>query len=466
LTARRPGPPASTTVAEHPLDPADLDGVLHPLLDASRWYVGFSGGLDSTVLLDLLVRWRAVHADAPALTALHVNHGLHPLAGSWQAHCERLASGLGVPLIALQAAVDAGSRGLEAAAREARYRLFETQLGPGSVLLLAHHLDDQVETFFLRLLRGAGPAGLAAMPPERPLGAARLARPLLQVPRARLEAYARASGLAWVEDPSNRDTGLDRNFLRTAVLPLLADRWPGYRATVARAGAHLAGVAAMLEQQHPAPEVVLSRMGDPGVPLAALLSADLESAALRLRHWLQARGLPAPDRAALAEFLHQLRSAREGAAPRLACRAFTLQRYRDAVYLLPAPASPPPADALALAPGATLAVPGVGDIGLVPATGEGFLLPVGEGIQLRWRQGGERCRPVSRAGSGSLKQLLQEAGVPPWWRDRVPLFFAGGELLAVGDLWLCASTRWRARPGPGEELYRPHWARGPALARD
>ncbi len=451
-------------MAERPLDPADLDGVLGPLLDAGHWYLGFSGGLDSSVLLDLLLRWRAARTTAPALTALHVNHGLHPRADRWQAHCEQLAAGLGVPFIALQAAVDAGPRGLEAAAREARYRLFEAQLEPGSVLLLAHHLDDQVETFFLRLLRGAGLAGLAAMPVERPLGDARLVRPLLQIPRARLEAYAGARGLAYVEDPSNRDAGLDRNFLRAAVLPLLAARWPGYRATVARAGEHLAGAAATLEQLLPAPETVFSRMGDPGVPLAALLAVDVEGAAIRLRHWLQLRGLPAPDRASLAEFLHQLRTAREGAAPRLACRAFTLRRYRDAVYLLPA--AQPPAAPLVLAPGAALAIPGVGDVGLVPTAGEGLLLEPGERLELRWRHGGEQCRPASRAGGGSLKKLLQEAGVPPWWRDRVPLLFAGAELLAVGDLWTCDSTRWRARPGPGEQLYRMRWERGPALARD
>jgi len=451
-------------VAEHPLEPAEIDGVLRPLLDATRWYIGFSGGLDSTVLLDLLVRWRACQADAPALTALHVNHGLHPGADRWQAHCEQVAAGLDVPLLALPAAVERGARGLEAAAREARYRLFEAQLEPGSVLLLAHHLDDQVETFFLRLLRGAGLAGLAAMPPGRLLGAARLVRPLLQIPRAQLEAYARARNLEWVEDPSNRDTGLDRNFLRTEVLPLLAARWPGYRATVARAAMHLAGAAATLEQLLPAPETVFSRMGDPGLPLASLLSVDEAGAAVRLRHWLQARGLPAPDRTPLAEFLRQLHAAREGAAPRLACRAFTLQRYRDAVYLLPA--ADPPADPLALEPGTILAVPGVGDVGLQPATGEGLLVPAGERLQLRWRHGGEQCRPAARSGGGSLKKLLQEAGVPPWWRDRVPLFFAGEELLAVGDLWLCDTARRHSRPGPGGQLYRPHWERGPALARD
>ncbi|MFV0276246.1 MAG: tRNA lysidine(34) synthetase TilS, partial [Parahaliea sp.] len=192
------------------------------------------------MLLHLLLAARA-HAPAlPPLYALHVNHQLQPAADDWQRSCEQLCQRLALPLHCERVRVTPDGRGLEAAAREARHAVFARCLGEGEVLFTAHHQDDQVETFFLRLLRGAGLEGLSAMAATRPLGRGLLHRPLLGVPRARLQALARQGGLEVIDDPSNADTALDRNYLRAQVLPLLERRWPGYRATVSRAGEHLA----------------------------------------------------------------------------------------------------------------------------------------------------------------------------------------------------------------------------------
>ncbi|MCB1676716.1 MAG: tRNA lysidine(34) synthetase TilS, partial [Halioglobus sp.] len=197
-------------MSEAALHSAQLGPELADLQRAPHWYVGYSGGLDSTVLLHLLQQWRTANPRSPALTAIHVNHCLQSGADAWQAHCEHLCRELGVPLVSRAEPVRAGAQGIEAAARAVRYRIFERQLQAGAVLFLAHHLDDQVETFFLRLLRGAGLQGLAAMPARRSLGGGLLARPLLQRPRSQLEDYAREHQLRWVEDPSNTDTALDR----------------------------------------------------------------------------------------------------------------------------------------------------------------------------------------------------------------------------------------------------------------
>ena len=452
-------------MAEPALTAAALDAQLSQLLAAPRWYVGFSGGLDSTVLLHLVQRWCRQHPQAPALSAIHVNHGLQSDADDWQRHCEWLCRVLDIPLLCHRAEIARGPAGLEAAAREARYQLFAEQLGDGEVLLLAHHLDDQVETFFLRLLRGSGMQGLAAMPATRALGTGSLARPLLEVPRSRLQAYALAQGLTWVDDPSNTDTGMDRNYLRQEVLPLLARRWPGYRQTVARARSHLAGAAASLAQVLPAPATIRSAMGDPGLPAAALRFPLPAAAALTLRHWLLAGGLPAPDQVVLEEFLRQLREAGPTARPQLACGTFALQRHRDGVYLLPE-SGPPPVGELPLEPGELREAPGAGRVGLEQVAVEGLLLAPGERLRVSWRAGGERCRPRGRARSTSLKKLLQEADVPPWWRERVPLFYLEDELLAVGDLWLCESSRWSRAPQPGYSLWQPLWQRNISAAFD
>ena len=454
-------------MADGPLTCSDLDDQLTTLLDAPRWYVGFSGGIDSTVLLHLLHSWCRHNPDAPALGAIHVNHGLHPAALEWQTHCEWVCRLLQLPLVCRAAEVLPSAGGLEDAARAARYALFEERLQAGDVLFLGHHADDQVETFFLRLMRGAGVRGLAAMPASRPLGRGRLVRPLLQLPRSRLEQYAIAHELHSIEDPSNCDTSLDRNFLRRDVLPLLAARWPGYRQTVSRASGHIGAAAGMLAQAVPAPATRYSAMGDPGVALADLGLDSPPEAALALRHWLQREGLPAPDQAALAEFLRQLEAVSAQSRPLLQCSAYSLQRYRDALYLLPGFAAGEPPAPLFLKPGEIRQLPGpCGRFQLAPASAGGLRLAPGERLELSWRRGGERCRPLGRGGSASLKKLLQERDIPPWWRDRVPLLYLEGELLAVGDLWLCESSRFAPAPAPGEALWQPRWERNITTAFD
>jgi len=442
---------------------SDLDGQLNELSAAPCWYVGFSGGVDSTVLLHVLHGWCATHPGSPPLAAIHVNHGLQAAARQWQQHCEAMCRSLQVPLTTCTVAVLAYGSG-EEAARKARYQAFQQQLPPGAVLFLGHHLDDQIETFFLRLLRGAGVEGLSAMPRRRALGEALLLRLLLDVSRSEIEHYAAQHGLAYVTDPSNRDTGLARNFLREEVLPLLAGRWPLYRQSVARASRHLAAAADLLAEQLGVPDTVHSALGDPGMALPALFAGGVEAAAPRLRAWLRSRGCPAPDSAMLVEFLRQLRESAVDASPRLACGAYTLQRYRDRVYLLPEFDVPPPAASLPLAPGARRVVPGVGIVDLRRACGAGLALAPGELPALRWREGGERAALLGRAGSRSLKAVLQELGVPTWWRDRVPLLYLEDELLAVGDLACCASSRWRAAAQEGEQLWNLGWER-PVSAR-
>lgn len=438
------------------IDHTVLNDTLAGLLGAGHWYVGFSGGVDSTVLLHLLQNWRKANAGAPPLTAIHVNHNLQDQARDWENHCAWICEFLKVPFVPQRVEVEGGDRGLEAAARDARYAVFEEQLDHGEVLFLGHHLDDQVETFFLRLLRGSGVRGLAAMPERRSLGAGQLVRPMLKLSREQLEAYADQCGLKCIEDPSNDDSAMDRNYLRHEILPRLAGRWPGYRQTVNRASEHMASAAGTLEAAVDIPGTRFSPVGDPGFSADRLDGLSEEAAALLLRQWLRSGGYPAPDQLALAEFLRQLREAKAGAKPRLQTGDYLLQRYLDMIYLA-ASYTTGAVDTVALSPGESCEVPGVGLVSLQPAEGEGIWLAPGEELELRWRGGGERCRPVDRDRSTSLKKLLQERQVPPWWRDRVPLLYLGEELLAVGDLWPCWSSRYGDGGRAGERCFELRW---------
>lgn len=420
---------------------SELNAVLPALTSAPHWYVAYSGGVDSTALLQLINKWCKSNSEAPPLTALHVNHGLQAQAADWENHCAWICRFLDIPFIAVNAEVITDGKGLESAARSARYAVFEEQLEESEVLFLGHHQDDQVETFFLRLLRGSGIEGLAAMPRQRDLGEGALFRPLLDYTRPQLEAYVEAEGLRCIEDPSNEDIDLDRNYLRQEVLPVLGRRWPGYRQTVTRATGHLAAASDLREEAVTVPETCFSALGDPGVPQAFLDKEDDAGAALVLRAWLKAGAHQAPDQSALDEFLRQLRASGQDAKPQLNTGSYRLQRYKEAIYLLPQEAELE-GEALTIAPGEALDVPGVGRISLQRSEAEGIWLAADEALLLQWRDGGERCRLAGHKRSKSLKKTLQEAGVPPWWRSRVPLLYLGEELLGLGILGPCHSSRW------------------------
>lgn len=403
-----------------------------------RRVVAFSGGLDSTVLLHAALR------AGLAPRAIHINHGLHPAASAWQAHCESLCAHWEVPLRVLAVAVEVAGQGPEAAAREARYAAFAAELEAGDQLLLAHHRDDQVETLLLRALRGAGLEGLAGMPRRRPLGEAVLYRPLLDLPRSALESYARAHGLSWIEDGSNEDLRFDRNYLRREVLPRIAARWPGYRQTLARSADQLRQVA---EAMPAAPlEDCTSVLGEPGFSTASL-PAQRFARARAIRGWLATHGLAAPPAARLESFLDQLDG---GRGAQLRGDGYLLERFRDAVFHrveLPPPATVP----VAIKPGETVVIAGVGAVRLMGDPGMQSPAP-----ELRWRSGGEGLLREDGTHQ-SLKNLFQECAVPPWWRARVPLLYSGDELLAAGPF------RRAALPAAGAlEL---HWEPAGELGR-
>ncbi len=438
---------------------ASLDQGLTPLTNAARWLVAFSGGPDSTVLLHLLHSWCRAHVEeAPALLAVHVNHGMQAESQSWQAHCEQVCTGWDIPLIVCPVTVDVAGQGPEAAAREARYGAFEAQLNTGDILFMGHHLDDQVETYFLRLLRGSGLKGLSAMPARRALGEGELIRPLIDTERHLLERYAGEHALNSIDDPSNRDTALDRNYLRHTVLPLLAQRWTGYRQTVARAAEHAASSQLVEDECVPLPATVFSVLGDPGIEQKELNGVSVDVAMIKLRRWLRCGDYPMPDRVLLTEFLRQLRHSAAGSSPRLECSSFTLQRYQNSIYLLPVFTDSP---VQTLRIGEVCEIPGLGELSLVSSEASGLLLRDDDRLELRWRQGGERCRPRGRPYSQRLKKLFQEYDVPPWWRERVPLLYLDDQLLAVGDLWLCETDRLCSQSIGEAGVWQLCWQRKP-----
>jgi len=401
--------------------------------------VGLSGGVDSVVLLKLLLSLKP--RLGYALTAIHVNHGLSPHAARWETFCARLCKRWKVPLTIERVRVLKTRRGLEAEARNQRYNAFATHAG--DFLLLAHHLDDQAETLLLQLLRGAGVRGLAAMQEvsrNSPQLGMPVVRPLLAVSRAEILRYARHHQLTWIEDESNDETTLRRNFLRHQVLPEIESRFPAYREALARSAAHCGEAAAVLEELGFADAGL--RRDVRRLNCERLRKLPMPRAANALRAFLAANGLLAPDTARLEEMLKQLLGAKRDAGIKLLHDGAELRRYRDIVWILKPRAAQAghrivwlgePILELGGDAGAIVFRRGKAKRGAgseVEARIDAAKLAQGV-VSVRWRAGGERFQPHASRPRRSLKHLLQDAALPPWEREALPLLYCGEALAWV-----------------------------------
>jgi len=418
-----------------------------PHLRRQPLLVAFSGGLDSTVLLHLLSRLRDKGELGP-FTALHIHHGLQAQADHWINHAEQTAQQLNVPLIVEHVQVQLGSgAGLEGAAREARYRALASRMEAGGVLLTAHHRDDQAETFLLQLMRGAGVRGLASMPLLAPFARGWHLRPMLELGRDEIRSYALEHGLAWVDDPSNADTRLARNLIRHRVLPVLRNQWPKAVATLARAARRMAAAEELLGELGRI-DLEAARSDQPD-RLNATLLARLSDQRLfnAIRTWLIELGLPLPPESRLAEVRRML-DARADALPILRWQGAEMRRWRAGLYALPHPTNTiDPSFSVLWSATTTLDCPEIG-WRIIPhkVIGSGLRLDVIQhaGLRIRLRQGGERIQVAGRSHHQSLKNLFQASSIPPWERERLPLFFIGEQLVQVGDRWSDSSLMARA----------------------
>lgn len=390
--------------------------------------VALSGGVDSVVLLHALRAQAARHG--LRLSALHVNHGISLNARTWETFCRALCLRLHVPLKVRRVRITRDGRGLESAAREARYQA----LGGSRArfVALAHQLDDQAETVLFNLLRGAGLAGASGMaecgrlhgsPDSKVLAL----RPLLSIAREEIEAYARQHELDWVEDESNADEMLTRNWVRRRVGPMLAARFPRWREALSRAASHFAEAQSLLR---PAAAQQLD--------VETLRSVSKAQGKLLLREYLHAAGVKPPAARRLEEMLRQFIDSQPDAAVEFLHDGHAVRSYRGRLAVLPAFGAH-------------------GEVLLHACTGTGIDAAKlnAAPVSVRTRQGGERLRLAPNRPSRSLKNLFQEAGIPPWEREALPLLYSGEELVWVPGVGVAADFRAaRGRAG-----LRPEWRR-------
>jgi tRNA(Ile)-lysidine synthase len=463
-----------------------------------RLVAGLSGGVDSVTLIEVLKRLS--RRAGFKLAALHVNHQINPAAASWARFCRAYCRRLGVPLKVVKVDVPPGAS-LEAAARTARYAAL--MMAPAEFVVLAHNLDDQAETVLLQLLRGAGVKGASAMPvlrieergarsedrglriedrglrieksskslsslnrnpqssilspavlelnPQSSILNPAILRPLLEIPRSDIEAYALLRKLAWIEDDSNADVGFDRNFMRHCVLPIVAQRFPAYRRTLLRASRNFAEASQLIDELARAD----AQFTGNGLDVAALRRLSVPRAKNVVRHFIRSCGVMMPNATLLAECVRQARRARAGPSV-IDMGDHELRCYAGELRLVYKAASPARDFCRAWNGESQLHIPELGGTLLMTkCRGSGISLAklAAAAITVRVRQGGERLRVHARRPRRSLKNLLQETHVPPWLRARVPLLFCGEALVCVPGIGI--DTAFHARRD--ERGIEPAW---------
>jgi tRNA(Ile)-lysidine synthase len=414
---------------EHQLKAFLVDVFTQKKLVNPKLVVAFSGGLDSCVLLHLLANLRKTLPFQ--LSAHHVNHGLSLNAASWANFCAEFCAKLSVPFTLSTVKVEKNSGlGLEATAREARYNaLLSTD---SDFIVLAHHQDDQAETLLLQLARGAGVKGLAGM------GAInnKLLRPLLDVPRSALEAYAKANNLTWINDESNADTKFDRNFMRHEILPNLEKQYPAIKQTISRSAAHLAEASALLDDLAELDASNALQQNSQQLSLQTLASLSTARANNVLRWWLAQNQLAMPSTQVLQQIVLQLLGAKADAAIQIKVSdSLTVRRYQGYAYLVPDMPVSTPINLLWQGEESVI-LPDNSRLVFTQKLGEGFALNRVKNIKLRIknREGGERFRPQLGRPYRSLKQVLQTHAMPPWQREQLPLIFMDETLVIIPNV--------------------------------
>lgn len=422
-----------------------IQAIRSQLPEKVRILVGFSGGLDSSLLL---------HATAAAfpgseILAIHCNHQVSPNADDWQEFCKQQAENLGVSFVVEKLGLTGGFT--EEKGREARFKAFAKHMQTehrqiehrqkSSVLLLGHHADDQVETFLFRLFRGTGLKGLTGIDDRRVFTTGEIIRPLLAFSREQLEKIAIGQNLQWIEDDSNQDESFDRNFIRQALLPKIVERWPTAKRQIHNLVSHLRDDLELLNEYADgliAQSDLKEHEDQRSLSLEELKKLELKQQRLALRRLLHLETGIQPNAGDIEEICKQVILSSFDAEPCLVFNGLEIRRFKSRLYLMPVSMDKVSCEEEIEWDGlAPLYLEGLGELSLVSGEPGPFIV--------RFRQGGERAKPLGRDHSQTLKKLFQEYNIEPWLRPKLPLIYLGDQIISVADRIPCSEHQFGFR---------------------
>lgn len=414
--------------------------------------IAYSGGIDSQVLLHCLASLKSQKRLTSELSVCHVDHGLSANTFHWQAFAKEQCQKFNLPLKIISVNVKAkAQKSLEALARDARYDALQSVANVGDLIVTGHHSDDQAETFLLALKRGSGLKGLCAMQSEMPLGEQLLVRPLLNISRRDIEAYAKEYKLTWIEDESNTNERFDRNFLRHQILPKLNERWPSINKTIARSAEHCNEAQQLLNELA---EQDLSDSLHSTSKLSIPHLNKLNEPRLKnlLRYFLATHNILMPSHQQILQICQQI-NADADKSPVIQLDNSCLRRFKNELYLTDIYqdiSSWQHEVSFSHLDKKTLSVSLPDGLGALSMS----INTIDTQSELNWQadiksplanqrvtigftHDNPKCLPQYRQHSRALKKVLQELAIPTWQRKRLPFLFYDNELVAVVGHFVC-----------------------------
>jgi len=401
---------------------------LQPLLNAQQscFSVALSGGVDSVVLLYLMKQAQQQHSELK-IEAVYVNHGLSEYADEWQGFCQSLCEELDVAFKAVHVEIHQRSRtSLEAQAREVRYQALDENCISGSVILLGQHLNDQLETFLLRLKRGSGLQGLASMPQTRLLASGRVCfRPLINITREQIEQFASEFAITHITDDSNVDERFERNFLRHQVLPILTERFQGFEKSASRSIRLLQKQQSLLDE-YTQSDLTHCQNKQGGLNCEAIAGFSKPRQANLVRAWLNQFTHQLPSENQLQQIIEQGLTAKADAQLKICLQSGDVRRHQQHWYFVKEQAIPEAMDI------ALQSVELIDGRKLIVKAGKGIRKPKpDEQVRVEFNMPQARIKPLHKPGSNTLKHWFKDAKVAPWLRAQTPLIFYNDQLVQV-----------------------------------
>lgn len=389
-----------------------------------HFWIAYSGGGDSNLLLFLFKTLRDEGILSTPFSAIHINHGLQEASNEWETRCATQCNIWNIPFQVERLNLKIKPKeSIESVAREQRYAALSAIVQEDEYVVTGHHADDQAETVLVQLLRGAGPKGLSGMPEKTVLGKGFLWRPLLSFPKKMLHEYALAQQIEWIEDPSNNDVRFTRNFLRHSIMPLLKERWPTVELTLSRVAQHCAGTEKIIEEVT-SQDLLVVKTPENTLLVDELKKFTVERQRQIIRQWIKTLALPQPATIHVERIIKEMLEAREDAAPLVEWKGVQVRRYDYKLFAMrPLEDFDNTQKIIWENYPESLRLPG--NLGIIKANHESFLHPllISKKVEVRFRQGGEVFKLPGSMHHILLKNWFQQQGIPPWLRDRVPLIF-------------------------------------------